>query len=146
MKTTKSLLGAAFVIAALGVIPAFAQNTMRVRADVPFEFSVGSVNLPAGEYVISSQMGSSVMRIAAARGNHQSLWFTKTTTTDSDPEEAHLTFHVYGQQYYLAAVWSGTGAGGLALPKSPAEKEAAASIAPKQVALLRVPARAAASR
>jgi len=114
---------------------------MRIRADVPFEFSVGSVNLPAGEYVISRRMGSSVMRIATAKGDRQSLWMTKSTTTDSHPEETHLTFHVYGQQYYLAAVWSGTGAGGLVLPKSRAEKEAAASIAPEQVALLRVPAR-----
>ena len=141
MKTTKSLLGAAFVIAALGVVPAFAQTRMLVRVDVPFEFSVGSVNLPAGEYEISSQVGSNVMRIAAAKGDHQSVWITKSTTTDSHPEGTHLTFHVYGQQYYLAGVWSRTGAGGLALPKSRAEEEAAASIAPKQVALLLVPAR-----
>jgi hypothetical protein len=38
MKTCKSLLRVAFVIAALGVVPAFAQTTICLKANVPFDF------------------------------------------------------------------------------------------------------------
>lgn len=99
------------------------------------------MNLPAGEYVISRGMNKSFVRISTVKGDHQTMWITRPTSTDSNPRKAHLTFHVYGQQYYLASVWSGAGSGELALPKSKAEKEAEASFAPRQVALLRVPAR-----
>jgi hypothetical protein len=139
MKGYKSLLNTVLAIAALGAIPAFAQNTLQVTGYIPFAFHVGNQKLPAGEYVVKGEIGSSVVRISTTRGTPSVFLMTDSMEKDANSEQAHLTFHQYGTQRYLASVWSPSSASGRAAKKSRGEREAEAALAPTQVAVI-VPA------
>ena len=127
-------------IAALGVIPAFAQNTIRLTADVPFDFYVGGMKLPAGAYVVSEVEGSSIVALSDPSGRHHVFVMTEPRARDIDPGVPHLTFHAYGGTKYLATVWSPS-TGGRELRKSRGEKEYEVASLPIQVATIQIAAR-----
>jgi hypothetical protein len=141
MKGYKSLLNTVLVIAALGTIPAFAQSTIQVTADIPFAFYAGNEKMPAGEYVVKGDTGSQVVILSTPRGTPSAFLFTDySMVSDKNPGQAHLTFHRYGTRCYLAGVWSPVSASGRALRKSRGEREAEAALAPTEVATRIVPA------
>lgn len=95
------------------------------KANVPFDFIVGSQSLPAGEYTVASMSSQGdVLRIRGA-GNNGALRLTKPTHGTS--EQAKLVFHRYGDRYFLAEVWDG--ANGRALLKSRQEQAAERELA-----------------
>ena len=82
---------------------AFAQD-QRVKATVPFNFTVGDKTLPAGTYTIASSPSSpEVVAI--------SNWYMRVTVQamgrphQANPERANaLVFHQYGNQYFLSRI------------------------------------------
>src|SRR5262249_34993409 len=103
-------------------IAGFAALDRSLKANIPFDFMVGEKMLPAGHYTVErgSVRGASVIR----------NWETKKAASavaqeiETGPNsKSILTFHRYGNQYFLAKVISDTG--GNVLMKSKAEREAA---------------------
>jgi hypothetical protein len=93
---------------AAAVVSANGQSTsILITADIPFDFIVGDKTLPSGKYTvrstsddgkglkISSHEGASVMRLS------------NLADGTSKKRNARMVFHRYGQQYFLAEVWSG---------------------------------------
>jgi hypothetical protein len=93
-----------------------------IKADVPFDFTVGSKKLPAGQYTVdtSNSNGSLVIRNKETRKAVASISQRFEVGADSKPQ---LVFHRYGNQYFLTKVVGY--ASGNELPKSKAEREAA---------------------
>ena len=123
MKTFKSVLGFAFVFAALGAIQAFAQNV--TRYDVPFAFSVSGKTLPAGEYRISPDQNSTGLVLISSTDGRTTFAMTHNGVASASTAQPTLVFHRYGNQYFLARISAGEGtAAVMDLPTSKAEREA----------------------
>lgn len=99
------------------------------EANIPFDFTAGSANLKAGDYVIQpistdnllfSNAYGKPMAMVLAPGRVQS-------TGESLP--ARLVFHQYGNRYFLAAVWMSESPHGVKLTESRAERRVAREFA-----------------
>ena len=79
-------------------------QSQNVRANVPFEFIVGSTSLPSGEYTVASMTSAGdTLRIRSADSKASALRLTNVMGGKS--EHAKLVFHRYGERYFLAEVW-----------------------------------------
>jgi len=108
---------------ATAVVSANAQSSNRLVADIPFEFSVGYMAIPAGEYSVKpvTAAGNALM-IQSADGTLNAVRLSDETAQTKDKPHARLVFHRYGQRYFLAEVWNGTDATGRQLLQSQEER------------------------
>ena len=110
----------AFVTA---VASANAQSARKVSADVPFDFVVGDQTLDAGEYTLRSASSPvNGLIIQRASGKSAAMRLTFPIEPGKSDRNAKLVFHRYGQRYFLAEVWTGSGEIGRHLMKSRQEK------------------------
>ena len=127
-------------LAVLGVIlvagSAFAQS-MYVRANIPFSFSLNKETLPAGEYeirAVDSAAGDHTLAITNREAKMGMMFLTNTVSSPLAPDKAKLVFKRYGDQYFLSQIW------GVAsvreLPISPREKELALGHAPTKAVVM----------
>ncbi|MCI0663075.1 MAG: hypothetical protein L0220_18575 [Acidobacteria bacterium] len=99
----------------------------RVKADIPFDFTVGGKEFKAGKYSVgrlrlSSSNGTLIIRSA---DNNQAANFNTNNVTDKSSSGARLVFRRYGNQYFLAQIFDGLSNQGAELSKSKGEREAA---------------------
>jgi hypothetical protein len=91
-----------------------------VRVNVPFEFTVGTSTLPAGEYAITKmQTGGSAHVIKS----HKVGAMAMTKETALFKGESSLVFHKYGDKYFLASIRASEMGIVYQLPKSELEIE-----------------------
>jgi len=113
---------ALFALSTLGVAARVVAQEPAVKANVPFEFTVGGKLLPADTYTITSSE-SGVIMIRAA-DNH---FWAVTTASLSDQESARgseLVFDRYGDKYFLHEVMCPKVAAlNVDVPKSKLEKQ-----------------------
>ena len=96
------MVGLAFVT--LAAMPGYAQAV--IKADVPFDFTVAHGVLPAGEYSIAlSTVGDFLVLSSGQR--YIDLIIPMTSASRPDFTATKLVFHRYGDQYFLAEIWSG---------------------------------------
>ena len=92
------------------------------KANVPFAFSVGSAQLPAGTYEVKNMgQGNSSILIQ----NDETSAAALSTAGREQPRQtnAKLVFHRVGNSYFLAEVWRSSTAEGMIVPTSNQEKE-----------------------
>jgi hypothetical protein len=96
----------------------------RVKANIPFDFTVGDKTLSAGKYSIGRTERSDdlVLSIADVRGRTKALRLTYAARTLHPKENASLVFHRYGNQYFLFQVWPPNGNVGRQFPESTGER------------------------
>ncbi|HXN72177.1 MAG TPA: hypothetical protein VN861_06450 [Candidatus Acidoferrales bacterium] len=110
------------------------QDPMRVK--VPFAFTVGDKGMPAGEYRVAELAeAKSVQTIRQSDGHESIMVMTHPVERKGDASSPRLTFHRYGNRYFLVQIWSGD-ARGRELVKSHVEKELAATLSMHEVAIL----------
>jgi hypothetical protein len=139
-KKTFGFLSISILIGALAV-PVLAQSTMRLKANVPFEFTVGATTLPAGEYSISLDAGLHLVRL---QGSERltgviSLANWMQLKGDDQAAETKLVFDRYGDKYFLIEVSDGYDSVAMELPESHREREVSKTAppqAPEMVAVL----------
>jgi|SRR5215469_15289548 len=106
-------------------------QTVHVRADVPFNFAVGSTTYPAGTYSIGT-MGdrdNKVLLMRAADGKNTTSIMSNAAENLTPADKTKLVFSRYGNQYFLSQVWLNGATRGRQLPKSNREKEVAKAMA-----------------
>jgi hypothetical protein len=116
------------VLAVLAVSSAYAQSGNRQTAYIPFAFSVGNKDFPAGEYSITRLNPSAdktALGIMSADRRDGSIVLTTPIQAAKASEKAVLVFRRYGDQYFLAQVWTPADAMGLAVSRSRAERKLA---------------------
>ena len=79
----------------------------KVKANIPFDFTVGEKKLAAGEYSIGRALRSDdiVLSIADVDGHTKAIRLTNAALTLLPKEKSSLVFHRYGDQYFLFQVW-----------------------------------------
>ncbi len=121
----------------------FANPEMRIKATIPFEFSVGSQTLPAGQYIVRPLNNNGMLMIQSADDHHRTA-LINTSSVQALPgqERARLVFRKYGDQYFLGQVWPGGDAVGYqsarsgrerALLQAPNKNLAQRSVSPESV-------------
>jgi hypothetical protein len=101
---------------------AFAQAY--AKASVPFAFTVGSAQLPAGTYEVKT-LGAGNSSIVIQ--NHETNAAAMSNAGHEQPRNtrAKLVFHRVGNQYFLAEIWRNSITEGMILPASRQEKDLA---------------------
>ncbi|NOT61628.1 MAG: hypothetical protein HOP19_15540 [Acidobacteria bacterium] len=113
---------------ALALPAAFAKPaaSFRIRAEIDFDFYVGSKRLPKGDYNIESVNESGLVRISNAKSGKTVNVLTVRGKLSNKPK-SKLQFRRYGEQYFLRKIWDGQN-DILELDRSKAEKKAAKAL------------------
>lgn len=112
VKTLTMLTLAVGLTLAAAVVSAHGQSTQRVIANIPFDFIVGDKVLPSGKYTVSAATSDGQgLRISNRDGKSSALRLTSVVAEKAAKPNARMVFHRYGQQYFLAEVWSGGNSG-----------------------------------
>jgi hypothetical protein len=100
----------------------FAQST-GVRANVPFDFTVGSKLLPAGTYTIKEQSD----HVIVIRNYDKPIAAISLVNGASNrsPDGGKLKFHRYGSQYFLSEILCEQANMNLQVPTSDTERRTA---------------------
>jgi hypothetical protein len=92
---------------ATAVVSANAQSNP-LRANIGFDFVVGDKTLPAGQYFVTPvNAAGDALTIQGADNGKSVIRLSVRTEQDRNKMRAQLVFHRYGQNYFLAEVWSG---------------------------------------
>lgn len=125
----------AFFAAVLAIAAAALGQATRgdVVVDVPFAFTAGGQQLPAGHYVVAP--GTDVIRIFNA--HNTGLYVPTHAAVRSGADGSKLVFHRYGEKYFLSEIWITGNNFGRELFRSRAEKDAAAEQSEMELAVVR---------
>src|SRR5271169_6182803 len=94
----------------LNATGAYAQSY--AKANVPFDFKVGSAQLPAGTYDIKLDSAAApAVMIQNDEGKAGAL--SNARREPARDTQAKLVFHKVGDQYFLAEVWRGSWSEGM---------------------------------
>jgi uncharacterized membrane protein YtjA (UPF0391 family) len=139
MKTLKTLVLAVSVAAMLGITGLYGQTA--VVANVPFNFTVQSVSMPAGEYTLKPISTTSgvlqVLNVESGKSILVKAPSMLSTYKSKGSESGMIIFHRYGNRYFFSEVWTPNGLRGGTNP-SKLEREIQSSSAEKQVALVSI--------
>jgi hypothetical protein len=119
----KGLLSTATVaLAGLCVVGSLQAQTREVRANIPFNFIVGSQQLPAGSYEFSP--GNDYTLVIQNREHPATLLSMFKKQDTSAGAKCQLVFDKYGDRYFLREVQSNAVAINGSVPVSKLEKQA----------------------
>ena len=106
-------------LTALTVTSAFGQTAPRVRANIPFQFSVGNQTIAAGKCTIK-RLGTS--NIVVTSDNRDVAIMATNALASKDVSKTRLVFHKYGDSYFLAQIWTAGSQVGIELLQSRVER------------------------
>jgi hypothetical protein len=111
------------VASSIAVPVVHAQQTI-MTANVPFAFSVGDKQLPAGAYAVREMDRATLIQSKDYQSGVLGIY---AYAGPSKVGETKLVFHRVGDHYFLAQIWTSVRDEGLSLPESKLEKELRAS-------------------
>jgi hypothetical protein len=82
------------------------ENRQLMKVTIPFAFGVEDHSLPAGEYLVLTVTPERSVRIVSTDGKHSAIVNTLPNYASSPSENSRLVFHRYGNEYFLAQVWT----------------------------------------
>jgi len=142
----KQIYTMAAMLMLIGVLAVTAEaqsvNGVSLRANIPFEFSVGDKLLPAGEYRIQQVNPSSdlaTLQFATVNGDARVL--VRVRSIRGNAKRTALVFNRYGSSYFLSTLAIEGATDAWQAPKSHAERSvgrelAALKISAETVAVL----------
>jgi hypothetical protein len=125
--TTKIAMLVLISIATMGLSARAQSLQSKLKADIPFDFSVAGKKFVAGQYSIVRANQTSGDLILAISGSDQlTKIFPAMISLErlTAREKGSLVFHRYGNEYFLAEVWPAGSTTGRAFVKSRQEREA----------------------
>ncbi|MDP2999862.1 MAG: hypothetical protein Q8N47_20425, partial [Bryobacterales bacterium] len=135
---TKRIAGTLSVLTVLVLLAVpLAAQTRKLKADIPFEFTAGSKVMPAGEYsiVLRSDL-SGVAQLVATDAKESAFAMGYGIGGGNSQAESRLTFNKYGNQYFLAEVWTQGLSSGVGFQKSRTERELSRTASARQTITL----------
>lgn len=105
MKTTRTLITICLLFTAATL---FAQVESRplMRVNIPFSFSVDNHFLPAGTYYVRTVTPERNIALVSADGKHSLVIADMPNYASNPSPNSRLVFHKYGNDYFLAQVWT----------------------------------------
>ncbi len=131
-------LSLASMLAVALAVPLSAQ-TVTMEANIPFAFTVGTMTLPAGEYMIRNSGNPYVLIFQAEDGSGGTVTLTSRESvvkTDHPAADTKLVFNRYGKEYFLSEVVDGYVETGFIVPMPKSERELARSAAAERHTIL----------
>lgn len=109
MKTR--ILSLACLVALIVLVPAVLQAQLGIRQpmmriDIPFPFVAGGVHLPAGHYHLYHPGDPYLVVIEREDGKARAMQWVHPSATGSNEASTKLVFNKYGDQTFLAEVWT----------------------------------------
>jgi len=106
MTMRKRLIAAmSLLVLALGVVAGYAQRA-RASVEIPFSFTAGGSELPAGTYRISTDPNSpGILRIRSEAGDKTALCTVLTRLSASESTKAQVVFDKVGEKRVLSEVY-----------------------------------------
>ena len=98
----------------------------RIKANIPFDFTVADKKFAAGQYSIvraNPNVGDQILSVSSADDRSRVLPLTIAVSTLDAKEKSTLVFHKIGDEYFLAQVWPAGATTGRAFTKSRREKQ-----------------------
>jgi hypothetical protein len=123
---------------ALAAVAAVHAQDRTMTADVPFSFYMGSSPMPHGAYRVNEISSGAVVSLNALQIDANKAVTTHALAGKNQTEPARLVFHRYGEDYFLAEIWTGDTSVGRVLARSPREKELAQSGAAPHLAMIQI--------
>ena len=112
---------ALFALVSFVTVGSISAQERAVKANVPFDFTVGDKLLPAGTYTISAE-NTNVIKIQNS-AKHVTLLST-ATSDGKESKTGELVFNKYGDQYFLREILCSSADMNMAVPTSKQEKRA----------------------
>jgi hypothetical protein len=121
----KRILAIALVLAStLVVAGASSAQEHRVKATVPFNFTVGDFTVPAGTYTVDSTAISPDVLVLRNVDKDIKIVTTGRSNQSNPQRVSALVFHKYGNQYFLSQIRSEGASINVDFPVTKAEKRA----------------------
>ena len=125
MKILRSIL---FVLAVILLATTARAQQNAVKADVPFDFTVGDRAYPAGEYTLkSTSYDAGIIRLDNTQEAIAGFVSSNPCANGAPSKETKLVFHRIGGRYFLYRVWTAGNLTGHEFPKGRAEVEYASN-------------------
>ena len=94
----------------LGTVAVIAQSTTTsepfLRANIPFAFVAGGVQLPAGEYRVYHPGNPYLVVIENNDGTARAMTYVRPSVIGAGENSTKLLFNRYGNQHFLAEIWT----------------------------------------
>jgi hypothetical protein len=103
-----------------------------LKADIPFEFHVGSKLMPAGAYTVSASPSQDYLRVDSDSSNSTAYITAIRKQSGEVSGVSTITFHRYGDHYFLANIQTGWSPLGYEVFKTRTEKETTLSARVRQ--------------
>jgi hypothetical protein len=117
----KRIIAMAFCLASLIAASHASAQDHVVKADIPFDFTVGGKLLPAGTYLVTSDTYSpNVIQIQSPR--RDVAVFSIAYTSGDVSKTGKLVFNRYGHQYFLSKILCSSADMNVQFPTSKLEK------------------------
>ncbi len=127
-KQALTVLSMASLFVLLAVGSAYADpDSAKIRADIPFDFTVANKTHPAGTYAVeyTNPQGVFLIHIGEDETRRIVLWSNTVPAKSTQDNSPKLVFNRYGDQYFLTQVWAGGDIDGRELPKLQRQRELA---------------------
>jgi hypothetical protein len=111
-------IAAMFMVAAV-----YANPVDALKANIPFDFSVGNKILPAGVYTVAPTTTPGLLLIRREDGRTGALIQTQGVQARREQDKTKLVFRRYGDHYFLAQLWTAGDSNGRELWKSRTERD-----------------------
>jgi len=107
----------------VGMAPAYAQSSVIARFEIPFEFVVGNLTLPAGDYTATYESRNGVLQLRMDKGTPCVTVLTNAVSGNPITAGAVLRFNRYGAKHFLSQLWVSNSGRGRQIQKSDYERE-----------------------
>ncbi len=132
MRTRLLSFAATFSLLVMLAAAAAAQTTRQLTVKIPFDFSVGKKALPAGNYSVYRMSTSSgeTFLLRSVDGSARVVFNAHQIRSKESNSPARVEFRQYGDQYFLAQVWTQGSDIGRELKRSSRERKTARGATP----------------
>ncbi len=126
MKLERCILHRVMPAVVLLLAASFGHAQEGITFNVPFNFTIGTQSLPAGEYSVRP-LPQSLNKMLLRNQSGQVLVLVQTTPMESrrTPDSPIVVFNRYGGQYFLNQIWERSDEFGQKVAKSRSEVELA---------------------
>jgi hypothetical protein len=106
MKSSRILITICLLFTGASVFAQTTPSQQLMKANIPFAFGVEDHSLPAGQYLVFTVTPERSIRIVSTDGKHSAIVNDLPNYGSQPSPNSRLVFHRYGNEYFLAQVWT----------------------------------------
>ena len=106
MKSARTLIMICLLFTAARVFAQMRSSQQLMKVNIPFAFGVEDQSLPAGQYLVFTVTPERSIRLTSTDGKHSAIVNDLPNHASEPSPTSRLVFHRYGNEYFLAEVWT----------------------------------------